>query len=148
MQEYQALFEPAAKWNPKERGFVVTFPDVPEAVTQGETEAEALMMAADALALCLEHYISQGKPLPRARKHRGDKYRTVRLPLLESAKAALYEAFTASGMRKAELARRLGIPRANTDRLFDLKHQSRLDQIEAALKVLGKQLSISVQDAA
>ena len=47
-------------------------------------------------------------------------------------KAELYRAFTATGIRKADLARRLGISRSNVDRLFDLKHQSRLDQLEAA----------------
>ena len=48
----------------------------------------------------------------------------------------------------ADLAKRLGIPKTNVDRLFDLRHQSRLDQIEAAFRALGKQLSIEVRDAA
>jgi antitoxin HicB len=46
------------------------------------------------------------------------------------------------------LARRLGISKTNVDRLFDLKHHSRLDQIEAAVKALGKELTIDVRDAA
>jgi antitoxin HicB len=51
-------------------------------------------------------------------------------------------------MRKAELARHLGIPTTQVDRLFDLRHHSRLDQIEAAFKALGKEISIEVRDAA
>jgi len=51
-------------------------------------------------------------------------------------------------VRKAELARRLGIPKANIDRLFDLRHRSRLDQIEAAFKALGKEIRIEVRAAA
>jgi antitoxin HicB len=70
------------------------------------------------------------------------------LPALQAAKAGLYLAFQASGIRKAELARRLGIPSANIDRLFDLNHHSRLDHIEAAFLALGKQLAIEVNDAA
>jgi antitoxin HicB len=34
------------------------------------------------------------------------------------------------------------------DRLLDLRHASRLDQMEAAFRALGKQLSVDVRDAA
>jgi antitoxin HicB len=44
--------------------------------------------------------------------------------------------FRAAGNRKSELARRLGVPKTSLDRLFDLRHNSRLDQIEAAFKAL------------
>jgi antitoxin HicB len=67
---------------------------------------------------------------------------------LQAAKAELYLAFQASGIRKAELARRVGIPSANVDRLFDLNHHSRLDHIESAFRALGKQLEIETRDAA
>jgi antitoxin HicB len=60
----------------------------------------------------------------------------------------LYDAFLASGMRKAELARRLGSPKSNLDRLFDLNHHSRLDQLEAAFAALNKKLRIDIEDAA
>ena len=59
-----------------------------------------------------------------------------------------YMAFEASGLRKAEMARRMGISKVNVDRLFDLTHHSRLDQIEAAFQALGKQLAIEIRDAA
>src|ERR1035441_7502094 len=52
---------------------------------------------------------------------RGSQYRFVRLSALQGAKAELYMAFLASGMRKAELARRLGIPKTNVDRLCRVK---------------------------
>ncbi len=61
----------------------------------------------------------------------------IRLSALQAAKASLYLAFQASGIRKAELARRLGIPSANVDPLFDLNHHSRLDHIEARSSSLG-----------
>jgi hypothetical protein len=34
------------------------------------------------------------------------------------------------------------------DRLLDLMHNSRLDQLEAAFRALGKQLSIEIREAA
>jgi antitoxin HicB len=144
MLHFNALFEP----DTEKGGFVVTFPDFKWGVTQGDTEQEALDMAVDALQMIVDDYIENGKPIPAPRKLRGRKYRSIRLPGLQSAKVELYNAFLASGIRKAELARRLKIPGPNVDRLFSLSHQSRLDQIEAAFKALGKQLMIDVRDAA
>jgi antitoxin HicB len=72
----------------------------------------------------------------------------IRLPAPHAAKAELYMAFDASGIHKAEMARRMGISKVNVDRLFDLTHHSRLDQIEAAFQALGKELAIEIRDAA
>ena len=69
----------------------------------------------------------------------------VRLPALQGPKAELYRLFLATGVCKAELARRMGIPKANVDRLFDLRHGSRLDQVEAAFHALGKEIRIEVR---
>jgi antitoxin HicB len=141
--DYQALFEPA-----EEGGFIVTFPDFEFGITQGDTEEEARDMAADSLALVIESYIEQGRPLPDAIHRRGRKYRSIRLPALLAAKTELYRQFVASGIRKVDLARRLGIPKTVVDRLFDLNHHSRLDQIEAAFAALGKRLAVQIEDAA
>ena len=45
-------------------GYVVTFRDVPEAMTQGETHAEALCMAADVLASAMDFYLEDRRPVP------------------------------------------------------------------------------------
>lgn len=141
---YSALFEP--DW--KAGGFVVTFPDFQYGVTQGETLGEACDMASDLLAGLISDLIEKDEDLPDPCRYRGKQYRPVPLPALQAAKTELYAAFRASGIRKSELARRLGMPKTNVDRLFDLNHHSRLDQIEAAFRVLGKELTIQVRDAA
>ena len=141
---FNALFEP----DREKGGFVVTFPDLKWGVTQGETEEDAMAMAADALEMVVRDYIERGEPLPLPSKVRGRKYRAIRLPAIQSAKAELYMAFKESGIRKAELARRLGIPKTTVDRLFDFGNHTRLDQIEAAFAVLGKRLVFEVRDAA
>src|SRR5271157_1235492 len=115
MLRFNALFEP----DQEKGGFVVTFPDLKWGVTQGDTEEEAMAMAVDALEMIVRDYIERGEPLPRQSKVRGRKYRVVCLPALQSAKAELYVVFQASGIRKAEMARRLGIPKTTVDRLFD-----------------------------
>jgi len=141
--EYPALFEPA-----REGGFVVTFPDFDWGVTQGDTEEEAREMAADAVRTMIQEHIRKGEAVPPPGKPRSRRYRMVRLAALDAVKAELYSAFRASGLKKAELARRLAIPKTTVDRLFDLNHHSRLDHIEAALAALGKRLAVAVQDAA
>jgi len=141
--EYPALFEPAL-----EGGFVVTFPDFGWGITQGDNEAEAREMAVDALSTIIREHIRKGEDLPRPSKPRGRRYRTIRLPALQNMKAELYAAFRASGVKKVELARQLGVPIATVDRLFDFGTRTRLDQIETAFTVLGKRLTVEVQDAA
>ncbi len=59
MFEYPVELIPA-----KEGGFVVTFPDVPEAITQGEDQDEALQNASDALETGLAFYVEEGRQLP------------------------------------------------------------------------------------
>jgi antitoxin HicB len=144
MEQYIALFEP----DPEAGGYVVTFPDFGYGATQGETEEEAMQMAQDLLMLTIGDYIREGKPLPTAARRRGARRRPVPLPALQAAKVDLYLAFTASGLKKAELARRIGIPKTHIERLFSLRRQSRLSQIEAALGALGKRLHVEVRDAA
>ena len=126
-----------------EGGFVVTFPDVPEAVTQGEDEQEAVLYAVDALETALSFYVEARKPLPVASKPKRGQ-RTVRPSALEGAKLGVYQAMTEQGIKKAELARRLGWHMPQVDRLFDLRHASRLDQIEAAARVLGRHREVRV----
>jgi len=60
----------------------------------------------------------------------------------------LHEDAAAALARAVDLARRIGIPKTVIDRLFDLTHRTRLDQIEAAFAALGKRLAVQVEDAA
>jgi len=125
-----------------EGGFVVTFPDVPEAITQGEDADEALLYAVDALETALSFYVDARKPLPAPSAPAGRP--TVRPSALECAKLGVYQAMTEQGIRKAELARRLGWHMPQVDRLFDLHHASRFDQIEAAARALGRRIEVRV----
>jgi antitoxin HicB len=133
---------------PDDNGTVLaSFPDLPFAQTFGDDEAEALSRAVDALETAIIGLMGDRQDIPRpSRPARGQK--TVTLPALSGAKVALYEALRASGTRKAELARRLGWHMPQVDRLLDLRHASRLDQLEAALAAIGKRLVIEVRDAA
>ncbi|MGH8509821.1 MAG: type II toxin-antitoxin system HicB family antitoxin [Gammaproteobacteria bacterium] len=137
--DYPVSLEPA-----EEGGFVVTFPAVPEAITQGEDEGEALARAADALETALEFYTEEGRDLPKPGKPRRGQ-RSVRPSALICVKLAVYQTMRDEGVRKAELARRLGWHLPQVDRLLDLHHASRLDQAEAALHALGRRLVVDLR---
>jgi antitoxin HicB len=141
MLNYPVHLEPA-----EEGGFVVTFPDVPEAITQGEDLEEALMHAQDALETALSFYISGKKDIPTPSPADGS---TVVTPsALGCAKIGIYQAMRAQGVSKAQLARKLNWHLPQVDRLLDLCHTSRLDQVEAALAVLGYTLTLTLKKAA
>jgi antitoxin HicB len=128
-----------------EGGFTVTFPDVPEAITQGETETEAAAMAEDALVTALSFYVDKGERLPPASSARGRRLAYV--PPLVAAKLALHDAMLAAGISNVALARQLGTDEKTIRRLRDPLHQSRINQVDAALRALGKRMSIVVEAA-
>ena len=122
---------------------LVTFPDVPEAITFGKDKEEALLQAVDALETAMSFYVDARKLLPVASKAKRGQH-TVRPSALECAKLGVYQAMTEQGIKKAELARRLGWHTPQVDRLFDLHHASKLDQIEAAARVLGRHVEVRI----
>lgn len=139
---YRALFEPGDR-----RGnVVVTFPDVPEAVTQGRGETDARETAEEALGLVLLTYLERGIPLPKPRaKSRGLVEIAVAPDV--AAKLAVLEAFAAAGISKSELARRIGKDEKEVRRILDPKHPTKLPALTAALRALGKRLVVGVVEA-
>jgi antitoxin HicB len=138
------MFNYPVTLTPDDGTVLVTFADVPEAITFGADEQEALMQAVDALESGLSFYVDARQPLPVPSKaKRGQK--TVSPSALECAKLGVYQAMTEQGIRKAELARRLGWHMPQVDRLFDLRHASKFEQIQTAAAVLGKRLVLSVE---
>lgn len=136
------MFDYPVILTPDEGSVLVTFPDVPEAITFGQDEAAALVQAVDALETALSFYVEDRRALPVPSSAAGRP--TVRPSALECAKLGVYRAMMEQGIKKAELARRLGWHLPQVDRLFDLNHASRLDQIEAAAQALGRRVEVRV----
>jgi antitoxin HicB len=133
--------------SPDDNGTVlVTCEQLPIVATFGETEAEALGYAVDAIETALASMIDDGEDIPRP--SRSAVGIPVRLPLMTILKLQLYWALRTAGITRAELARRLSWKRESVDRLFRLDHRSRLEQLEAAFAVLGRAVDIDVKDAA
>jgi antitoxin HicB len=138
MLRYPARFKLA-----KEGGFVVTFRDIPEAITQGESVEGAMMRARDALETALDFYFDDRREVPAPSKARRGE-RLIELPASLSAKVLLLNEMVRQRVRPADLARRLHTTPQEITRLTDVRHRTRIDSIAAALKALGKQLEMRV----
>lgn len=123
--------------------FLVTFPDVPEAITTGATREEALTMAVDALVTAMDFYFEDRRtvPLPSPVK-RGQV--DIELPASVAAKILLLNELVASGIRNAELARRMRTTAQEVTRLTNLHHPTKIDTVARALNALGRTLDLSV----
>jgi antitoxin HicB len=126
---------------------MVIAPDFPEVGTFGINEADALVRAADAIATAIQGRIGDRRAVPLPSPLRR-KQRMATLSALVWAKLELYRAMLDTRTRKADLARRLGVHPPQIDRLLDLDHDSRLDQIEKAARAMGRELHIEMRPAA
>jgi antitoxin HicB len=123
--------------------WLVRFPGIPEALTEGETEEEARTNACDCVIAALEGYMKAGKPLPRVGAGHSGSDRAV-LPSLVTAKLAVYETMRARGWSKLKLAKELGWPENSVRRLLDLHHSSHMWIIDEALAKMKAELSIDL----
>lgn len=126
---------------------LVTAPDFPEVTTFGEDEADALRHAVDAIATAMQGRIADRSDIPAPSAPRRGQ-RLVAIPALVTAKLALYRTMMETGTRKSDLARKLDLHPAQVDRLLDLDHNSRLDQIENAARAMGQEIHIEIRPAA
>ena len=124
-----------------EGGYVVTFPDIPEAITQGEDIPDALLHAADALESALEFYFDLRRPVPMPSKPKRGQQLVV-LPVSVAAKVLLLNEMLRQKMRPADLARRLGTTAQEVNRFTNLRHATKIDRLDTAMRALGKRLIV------
>ena len=127
----------------RDGGYVITFRDIPEAISQAETIEEAQAQAAGALQAALEGRVLSALNVPKAtRPKRGE--RSVAVPIQTALKVALYLELRKSGVTRVELARRLRIDEKEARRMLDPHHPTKADRLERALAALGKHAELRV----
>jgi antitoxin HicB len=136
---------PYAVFQSDDGAWQVRFKDVPEALTEGDTEAEAHALAPDALVAALGGLAKLKRDLPEPRAE-GQFF--VVVPMLQSAKLALYLAMREHSLNKVTLAQKLGKQEGEVRRMLDLDHQTKIGTVEDALRSLGKQIASEVRQAA
>lgn len=124
--------------------YVARARDVPEAITDGESEAEALREMSEALAAALAGYSIKGQALPVPSGAAPGEH-LVPVEPLGAAKLALRAAMQEQGVSNVALAERLGISEGAVRRLVNPDHASRLDGVVAALSAIGHELVIEDQ---
>lgn len=120
---------------------LIQYPDMPEGASVSEDAFDLEANAAEGLEAVLQLYIDARRPIPLPHAV-GDG--SVTLGALPTAKVLLSNEMVRQGVRKTELARRLGIHNPQVDRLLDLSHSSKLEALEAAYSELGRRLDISI----
>ena len=121
--------------------WLVRFPGIPEALTEGESEADARASAVDCVLAALEGYMASGRRLPRDGASHAEPDRAI-LPSLATAKLAVYETMRQCGWSKSKLAREMGLSENSVRRLLDLRHNSQMWLIDEALARMNASLSI------
>lgn len=124
-------------------GYLVQFPDIPEAITFGATREEALEMAQDALVTALEFYFEDlrevPKPTPAAS---GEDY--VELPASIAVKVQLLNEMVNQRVKQVELAKRMHVSPTQVNRIVNLRQATKIDTLNEAFKALGKRLEFVV----
>jgi antitoxin HicB len=124
-------------------GFIVSFPDIPEALTGGSSREDALDMAADALITAMDFYFEDRRPVPAPSAPKRDQV-LIDLPPSVGAKVLLLNEMLHQGTRPADLARLMNVRPQDVNRLTTLRHSTKIDTVAQALKALGKRLELAV----
>ena len=139
MFNYPAKFAPEA-----DGGFVVTFRDIPEAISQGDSIDEAREAARDALITAMDFYFEDRRSVPQPSKARKGE-ELVGLPTSVATKVLLLNAMLEKNTRPVDLARAMNIKPQEVTRLVDLHHTTKIDTLAAAFKAMGRTMEVVVK---
>ena len=132
-----------AKFTKDGTGFVVTFRDIPEAITQGDTHDEAIEMAEDVLLAAMDFYFEDNRQVPSPSKPKKDEV-LINLPISAATKVMLLNTLLEKRVTQAELAKLMGIRPQQVTRIVNLEHTTKIDTVEKAFRALGRELDIAV----
>ncbi len=147
LKRYTAMisFQYAAALKPDpDGGFVVTFRDLPEAITQGDTLEQGLAEAEDALDEAIANRIKINAEIPAPTPPRPGEH-VIFVPASTATKAAFYNSIRRLKMSKVELAATLGVDEREVRRLLDPYHPSKLNRIEELMRLLGTRIVVHLQ---
>lgn len=132
-----------AQFQSENTGYTVSFRDIPEANTQGDSLDEAKSMAVLALIDAFDFYIEKKIPIPHPTPPT-DGDTVIDLPVAVWLKVLLHNEFITHHMTKCKFAKKLEIEPQHITRLFNFHHKTQIDTLQKAFKVLGKSIVITL----
>jgi antitoxin HicB len=134
---YPAIFEPQP-----DGGFCVQFVDLPSAITEGETEEEALFNASEALTGVLDVLLEEGRDIPVPSQNVPDAYYITPDSKTQSA---LLIRHARGNTELAQLARAMKTSWPAAQRLENPRHWPSLKSLDRAAAALGKRLVLVME---
>lgn len=126
-----------------EGGYIVTFRDVPEAITEIWDKNELKETATDCLVTAVDFYIEDHRLFPAPSKTKKDDV-IIQLPISISAKILLLNTMVSGNIRSLDLAKKMGITPQEVNRVIDLFHKTKIDTIQSAINALGKDFLLTI----
>ena len=123
---------------------VVSFRDIPEALTQGKNDKHAVEMAEDALITAMSFYFEDNRNIPLPSKARAGEV-MIHLPISAATKMLLLNTMLDLRVNQADLARLMKVSPQNITRIVDLNHSTKIDTMEKAFNAMDMDLIISTQ---
>lgn len=124
-------------------GYLVTFRDLPEAITQGDSVENALQEACDCIEEAIAARIDDRLDIPEPSELLENEY-LITVPMQTALKAALIVAMSESKMNQVQLANVLNVDEKEVRRILDPHHGTKLATMERTLNVLGKKAVLYV----
>lgn len=131
----------------REGGWLITFRDFPEGHSQANEGQDVIDIAEGLLQACIEARLLDGLDVPEPSQARAGES-VIGVPIETATKAALFKAIAATGDSQVAIAKALRIDEKEVRRMLDPRHSSKLPRVARVLKALGKELRVTMVDAA
>lgn len=127
----------------EDEGFVITFPDFHEAISQGETIQECLIEAKDCLDEALALRIDEKLEVPFPSNNINSEYKVC--PSLEMVfKVLMYLSIKESNLSLQQLADQLDLDQTFVENITNPRQNIQLSLFEKIFHLLGKDISINL----
>ncbi len=131
----------AARLKAREGTVIVSFRDLPEAITEGKNRADALAQGVDCLDAALLFRLKEGSPIPEPSPLQRGEVAVPASPAV-AAKAAFIRTFGEAGLTRVALATRIGVAETEVRRMLDPDHGTKIDRLNAGMRGLGRALVV------
>jgi len=138
---------PAKLEEDEEGRFLVSFPDIPEALTDANTFKDAFAEAIDCLEEALAGRINRDEEIPKPSKSRRGLY-LIHISAGFSMKVLLHHAWKEAGITRTQLAKMINVDEKEARRLLDPRYHSKLPAMERAFDALGYRVNVGLEKVA